>query len=305
MMQAVMHVHMIAIAVGIALFMRWLSYDSGPSARVSQQSWQLRWTKALSAFVVPPLFLLMTAIAIVTMGITSCHAWEGLLSYGISLAFVLLAGAIWLQLSWQVMKSQQTTSQYALKTFHTPLGSVLARVIDMPFAFSAQVGFWSPELVISQPIVRHLEVEQLTAVFAHERGHAHYRDTFWFFWLGGLRRLTAWLPGTQSLWQELLLLRELRADRWATQFVDKLVIAESLMQVVSIQRDLQALKLTEDSYAAFSMPALQSRLEQRIDALLSDEVSAEARVEGKQIVPTHWRAIAWSLTPLLTIPFHH
>ena len=56
---------------------------------------------------------------------------------------------------------------------------------------------------------------------------------FGFFWWGWLRRLTEWLPHSKELWQELLLLRELRADQWAAQQVDPLVLAESLLLMVN------------------------------------------------------------------------
>jgi Zn-dependent protease with chaperone function len=49
---------------------------------------------------------------------------------------------------------------------------------------------------------------------AHEQAHAHYRDTFWFFWLNVL---TSWLPHTEALWQEILFLREIRADEKAKE----------------------------------------------------------------------------------------
>ena len=104
--------------------------------------------------------------------------------------------------------------------------------------FSAQVGLWSSglwssELVVSQGLLDHLDDEHLDAVLAHEAGHDYYRDTF----LVLLARVTKAVnllapPISESLWQELLLLREMRADRWAARSVDTLVLAESLMSVM-------------------------------------------------------------------------
>ena len=76
-----------------------------------------------------------------------------------------------------------------------------------------------------------LDRPHLDAVLAHEQAHVYYRDTFWFFWLGWIRSFTIWLPNTEAVWQELLLLRELRADRQATEQVDFLLLAESLLIV--------------------------------------------------------------------------
>ena len=137
----------------------------------------------------------------------------------------------------------------------------LGRVVETAAVFSAQVGLWRSELVVSQGLLEHLNAEHLEAVLAHESGHAHYRDTFWFFWLGGLRRLTGWLPQSETLWQELLLLREVRADEWAARRVDSLVLAESLMSVITAP-----LLSTEAICASFSCAAPRSRLAQRVDA---------------------------------------
>jgi Zn-dependent protease with chaperone function len=90
-----------------------------------------------------------------------------------------------------------------------------SRVLDNPIPFSALIGFWQPELIVSQGLLNTLDQDHLEAVFKHEQGHYYYRDTFWFFWLGWVRSISAWLPNTEALWQELLLLREMRADRWA------------------------------------------------------------------------------------------
>ena len=146
----------------------------------------------------------------------------------------------------------------------------------------------------------HLDSDHLAAVLAHEAGHGHYRDTFWFFWLGGLRRLTIWLPNTEALWQELLLLREIRADRWAARSVDTLVLAESLMSVITAP-----LMAPESVCASFSCAAPRSRLAQRIDALLEADTLTASGISMFKILPWQWAAIAFALTPLLTIPFHY
>ena len=285
-----MHLHMIGLAGAIAVGCRLWGRPTDQSAR-----WQLRWHRALIAFVVPPLLLLATAVAVVTMGTTTIYAWEGYLSYFLSLRFVMIALGRWLQLAGQALKTQREVRRYPKRLIETQNSKTLSRVIDMPTVFSAQIGLWTSDLVVSRGLLTHLDSEHLEAVLAHESGHAYYRDTFWFFWLGGLRRLTKWLPYTEALWQELLLLREVRADCWAARQVDTLVLAESLMSVITAP-----LIEAEAICAGFSCAAPRSRLAQRVDALLADDFSGSF---GSAL--WQWVAIALALSPLLTIPFHY
>ena len=312
-----MHVHMIGLVVAIALMTRWLTRPQVllQDQALSATAWDSRWHRALTAFVMPPLLLLTTAVAIVTMGAGSCHAWEGLLTYSISLTFLFVAVGLWGQLVWRVHKMRRQIFHCSHRVVHTDshadsprtLGTVLAKVLAVPEIFSAQVGLWSSDLVVSDGLLRQLDAEHLEAVLAHEAGHAYYRDTFWFFWLGGLRRLTAWLPYSEALWQELLLLREIRADKWAAQRVDPLVLAESLVSVISAP-----LMPTEAVCASFSCVAPRSRLAQRIEALLFegivDETVAGGGISLKRpflLLSGPWVGVAVAMTPLLTIPFHH
>ncbi|MEL6778717.1 MAG: M56 family metallopeptidase [Cyanobacteria bacterium J06597_16] len=330
MMQVVMHVHLIGIAIAIAVGLR-MAHNASTQRRRSRcrsqghagqlLSSQARWHRALGAFVAPPLLLLTTAVAIVTMGERSCHAWEGWLSYGIATAFLWAAMAIWARLAWRAFRLWQTVQSYAAKTIETQAGPTLGKVLPSPSVFSAQVGLLPSVLVVSEGLFQHLSPEQVDAVLAHEAGHAYYRDTFWFFWLGGLRQLTGWLPYSEALWEELLLLREIRADLWAARRVDALVLAESLLSVVTAPLiDSEAL------YAGLSCEAARKNwLSERVEALLQEELPASNqylgepskgnpsqrnlsqsdRVASFQLSPRHWLGLVWALTPLLTIPFHH
>lgn len=167
-----------------------------------------------------------------------------------------------------------------------------SRVLNIPALFAAQIGFWNPELVISQGLLNTLNQDQLAAVLAHEQAHDYYHDTFWFFWLGWLRQLTCWLPNTEALWQELLVVRELRADHWAVQQVDPLLLAESLLLVVRAP-----LTQPEPFCAAFGAGA--DRLAERIEVLLAQpEQFPASEIES-------WPWLWLLLLPLLSIMLHY
>ncbi|MEO1445104.1 MAG: M56 family metallopeptidase [Cyanobacteria bacterium J06635_11] len=324
-----MHVHMIGAAIVLAFVSRWLSGSVVPNAGHDRcslfssvqagpigRSWTVRWNSALSAFVVPPLLLFTTAVAIVSMGARSCHVWEGWLSYQIAWLFLIGAAGVWASLMCKVLTMRRELRRHPQRVISS--GSVtgmsgavmeapIGKVLPGTGIFSAQIGLWSSDLVVSEGLLARLDPEHLAAVLAHESGHDHYRDTFWFFWLGGLRRLTSWLPNSEALWQELLLLREIRADRWAVQWVDPLVLAESLVSVVS-----EPLMPVESVCAGFSCAAPCSRLSERVDALLAHEDVSRASAELSVSLPfaanmpsKSWMELALAMTPLLTIPLHH
>jgi beta-lactamase regulating signal transducer with metallopeptidase domain len=232
----------------------------------------------------------MTALAVLCMGpqgqMIGLHSdW---FSYCLVLGCVGFAVGFCLKLAaegWQSVQQIRTYPQIELE-------GRLARLLDNPILFSAQIGFWQPELVVSQGLLQTLKPEHLEAVLTHEQAHYYYRDTFWFFWLGWLRRITFWLPNTEALWQELLILRELRADRWAVGRVDALLLAESLLIVVSAP-----MMASESFCAAFSRAAPHNRLQERIDALLEPESSTQSSLWT-------WSWVLLVLLPLLAVPFH-
>jgi Zn-dependent protease with chaperone function len=275
---------MILTTLTLAWLLRW--YGSTP-----QGNWAQRWQRALLFFLLPPLLLVMTALAVLCMGpqgqMIGLHTdWY---SYSLVLGCVGLALLVGLKLAiegYQSLRNIRTTPQIDLE-------GISARLLNSPTLFSAQIGFWQPELVVSRGLLETLTPEHLQAVLVHEQAHQYYRDTFWFFWMGWLRRITGWLPNTEALWQELLILRELRADRWAAQRVDNLLLAESLLTVVSTP-----MMESENFMAAFSPTVPPNRLQERIEALLGEpEVSTSVT----------WWAWSWVLVPLLplmAVPFH-
>ncbi|MBW4582299.1 MAG: M56 family metallopeptidase [Tildeniella nuda ZEHNDER 1965/U140] len=255
-------------------------------------TWQERWQRSLGLFLFPPLILLMTAVALVCMGPQGqmVRWWEGWMSYWLAVGFLAVAGVLILKLMVEGQRSLRQVHTYSQVALRGRYGRLLAT----PIPFIAQVGFWRSELVVSQGLLDTFSTDHLDAVLTHEQAHAHYHDTFWFFWLGWLRHLSTWLPQTEALWQELLLLRERRADRWAAQTVDPLLLAESLLQMV------QAPELyAETICATFSSATPRNRLEERIDALLS---VPEALQPAN---PWMWTWLLLVCLPLLTVPFHY
>ncbi|HAJ57995.1 MAG TPA: Zn-dependent protease with chaperone function [Cyanobacteria bacterium UBA8543] len=257
----------------------------------STGTWTQRWRRALLSFLLPPLLLLMTAVAVLCMGpqgqmIGLNTDW---FSYCLVLGWATLAVFFCLKLAgegWQSLQQVRAYPQIDLK-------GKSARLLDSSILFSAQIGFWQPELVVSQGLLQKLKPEYLEAVLTHEQAHYYYRDTFWFFWLGWLRQITIWLPNTELLWQELLVLRELRADGWAARQVDALLLAESLLMVVNNQ-----MRASENFCAAFSCAVTRNRLQERIEALLEEP---EPSSESSGWI---WCWVLFALLPLVAVPFH-
>lgn len=280
-----MHLIMILAALGWAWWHR--------SRMLPQQgSWIQRWQRSLSLFLLPPLLLTMTFLAVLYMGPEDepmFWQWQGRLSYLLASGFCGFAVVFWLRLasqSWRSLQQVRTCPRLDL------IGN--SRVLNNPIPFSALIGFWQPELLVSQGLLDTLDRAHLEAVLKHEQGHYYYQDTFWFFWLGWVRSYTAWLPHTEALWQELLLLREIRADRWAAQQVDPLLLAESLLVVVG------TLPVQSDNCcAAFSCAVPRSRLQERIEALLADsELISQPSLWS-------WTWLLLAFLPLASVPFHN
>ncbi len=279
-----MHLAMILIATGLAWSLRW-------NWSIPKGRWTERWLLALFLFLFPPLLLIMTAISVLCMGPQGQMVGPsaGWFSYLLALGFLGWGGVFCLKQAsegWRSVRQVRSYPQLDIK-------GRLCRVLDTTVLFAAQIGFWQPELVVSKGLLNTLDSAHLDAVIAHELGHHYYRDTFWFFWLGWIRSFTVWLPNTEALWQELLVLRELRADGWAIERVDALLLAESLLLVVS-NPSMQS----ENFCAAFSRVAPRNRLTERIEALFAEPETTEST--------NLWFLTWWLLAffPLVAVPFH-
>jgi Zn-dependent protease with chaperone function len=280
------HLAMVVLAVGMAVGLRWLPWPT-------VGTWTQRWQCALIQFLLPPLLLLTTAIAIVFMGPQGQMVcpWEGWSSYSLAIAFLGGAVAWAVTLTAQAWKSVRQVQAYPQRAVH----GYTSHVLDSQTPFVAQVGWWRSHLVISQGLLDTLDTDHLHAVLVHEQAHQTHHDTFWFFSLGWLRRLTGWLPNTAVLWQELLLLRELRADRTAAQQVDGLLLAEALLAVVGSASPFDH----SPACAALTSGTLGDRLTERIDALLAPPIPPEPKPRWT------WAGLVLGCLPLLVIPFHH
>lgn len=257
-----------------------------------QGTWSERWFKSLFWLLFPSLLILSTAISILYMG---CHgAMLGVKagSWGCSLAAAYLIWVIGcgLRLSYQTYQAIAQLANYP----PSYLAATEIKILDLDLPYSAQIGFWQPQLVVSRGLIKSLTPEHLQAVLAHEQAHLDYRDTFWFFWLGWIRSFSCWLPNTEIIWQELLLLRELRADSKAAETVDFLLLAESLLTVVKAPR-----KSSFVGCANFNHYGHGDRLNERINFLLAAETTTAARSDYQ------WSWLILVLVPWLTIPLHY
>jgi Zn-dependent protease with chaperone function len=284
-----MHVLMMLIGLSLAWALRWQWAKKAGT-------WAERWQRSLSTFLFPPLLLVMTAIAILCMGPSGqmVMRWEGWLSYGLAIGFLAIVILQGIRLAWE---GHQTLHRIQRNPV-IDLNGTPARLLDTAILYSARVGYWHPELVVSQGLLDTLDAEHLAAVLVHEQAHAIHHDTFWFFWLGWLRRVTAWLPHSDALWQDLLMLRELRADQFAAQQVDPLILAESLLAVVS------APLIQPEFCAPFGWTANATHPGDSDDRL-SDRIAF--LLDNTQPIHINRWSFTWLLlafAPLLVIPFH-
>ncbi|MBW4636079.1 MAG: M56 family metallopeptidase [Iphinoe sp. HA4291-MV1] len=278
-----MHLIMIVAALVVACSIRSLWTES-------HETWSERWQRALFLFLFPPLLIFMTAIALICMGSQGQMGGlqAGWFSYVLALSSLAFFAVLCIKLAWEGWQSVKSARNCCLVHF----ADRQVRVLDTGALFAGQIGFWQPELVLSQGLLHTLSPEQLETVLAHEQGHYHYRDTFWFFWLGWVRSCTAWLPNTEALWQELLALRELRADAHAASQVDPLLLAESLLLVVSSP------PVSSEICCAPLGSSNVDRLEQRIEALLAQpELIPEVQLQC-------WNSFLLAFMPLVTVMFH-
>lgn len=288
-----MHLLMILIALTVSVTLR-CSWTN------SQGNWDVKWQRSLFIFLFPPLLIFMTAIAVLCMGTQGKMGgvYTGWLSYGLALICLTLGSFLCIKLAWQGLQSVESARNCPLVN----LEGKQVRLLNTEALFAGQIGFWQPELVVSQGLLKTLSPDHVNSVLAHEQGHYYYRDTFWFFWLGWVRSCTSWLPNTEPLWQELLVLRELRADNYAALQTDPLLLAESLLLVVSntsvfLESGICCAALGV-SGVGDAYDGLRLRLEQRIEALLSPPQ------QTSNLSWQSWNGFLLAFLPLVSVIFH-
>ncbi len=281
-----MHSLMLLLALTIAIGLRWFL-----------PSYQRRWQITLFFFLFPPLLLLMTVISVVCMGYRGQMLGynSSLISYFSAIIWLVFALFCLIKLSYQTWQTHRDFSSYPLKK----ITAQKARVLAVDFPYSARVGFWKSELIVTQGLLNLLDQEHLQAVLAHEQAHQEYHDTFWFFWLGWLRSMSSWLPNSENLWSELVFLRELRADKYASGQVDYLLLAESLLLVAEKVNQVAEINFSDSCCVALNDHSLNNRLLERIDALVESE-NPELPRFNYQV----WLLLSLSLAPFLLLPLH-
>ncbi len=281
-----MHGSMLLLALTIAIGLRWFL-----------PSYQRRWQITLFFFLFPPLLLLMTVISVVCMGYGGQMLGynSSLISYFSAIIWLVFAIFCLIKLSYQTWQTHRDFSSYPLKK----ITAQKARVLAVDFPYSARVGFWKSELIVTQGLLNLLDQEHLQAVLAHEQAHQEYHDTFWFFWLGWLRSMSSWLPNSENLWSELVFLRELRADKYASGQVDYLLLAESLLLVAEKVNQVAEISFSDSCCAALNDHSLNNRLLERIDALVESEKPEFPRFNYQV-----WLLLSLSLAPFLLLPLH-
>ena len=267
-----------------------LAYSIRLISQLTVIKYEKQWGLSSFFFAFPPLILLMTCFTITLMGYQG-EMWgikASRFSYYLALSYLLISIILLFKQILDLHKLRQLVKEYPSQN----INNQNIKILDSSFPYAAQVGFWRSQLVISTGLQKILSPEHLEAVIAHETAHKTHKDPFFFFWLSYLEKLTFWLPNNKKLWQNLLLLRELRADKTATQTVDFLLIAESLIAVTS-----ETVKQKESLNLALECPFNDNRLEERINNLLDE----------KSQLKFNWWQIIWLLLifiPYTFVPFH-
>jgi Zn-dependent protease with chaperone function len=329
-----MHIAILLLAVAGAWGTRLYCAGAIERSRIEARSWRERWSWAIGAIVVPALWCLIAIGAVGVMGthgtmfgysVSAIGLWVGA---GLLLTMTLLLIAL-LGRAWQIQRDLQHYPETDF-TSATLNQTLTLRAITSPPWFAGQVGIVRPELTIGRSLLTQLTPDQLDAIVAHECAHAHYRDTLTFFLLGWVRRWTCWLPHTQAVWHELILLRELRADRWAAQFVDPLLLAETLLTVARSAHASASPHNPETPIMAgigFHDFATIDSVEARINALMAHEITPIQTAQTAQTAQTvqtaqmswplphpddrltfsidGWLWVVLACFPLLAVPFHH
>ncbi|AFZ48292.1 peptidase M48 Ste24p [Cyanobacterium stanieri PCC 7202] len=290
-----MHFLVIVIAIICAYIIRYIS-------QIDYFKKQKNWNYSLFFFIAPVLLILMSSMAIITMG------YEGQM-WGVQATIISYILA-WLCIGFAMINlviygiEIKLISKKIDKFAQEKVLGHQVKILETSFPYAGLMGFSQQEkslfkslnksyLVLSRGLINLLSPDHLQAVIAHEKAHQTHHDPLIFFCLSYCKRITFWLPNNNLIWQDLILLRELRADHTASKSVDFLLLAESLLIVTQ-----KAMEESNPLEGNFICPFINFRLNDRIEALIDEQ---------KSLNPFKWYQLSWILLvfiPFLTIPFH-
>lgn len=263
---------------------------------------QKSWSLSLFFFITPVLLVLMSSVAIVTMGYQG-QMWgieATLISY--ILAWCCLGYGV-INLFTYYLEIKKISIRVNQLAEENVLGNQ-AKVLNTSFPYAGLMGFYQGEkksltdffqshLVLSKGLINLLSQEHLQAVITHEKAHQKHKDPLIFFCLSYCKNITFWLPNNEKLWNDLILLRELRADNTASKSVDFLLLAESLLMMTQ-----EAMEQPSPMDYDFICTFMDNRLNERIEALINQDNSAHY---------INWYQLSWMMVvfiPFIIIPFH-
>jgi Zn-dependent protease with chaperone function len=151
------------------------------------------------------------------------------------------------------------------------------RVLVMPDGISGAfaAGSRRGRILISKDLIEGLDEAELRAILAHEIAHIDAHDIGLTFAAGSLRDLVAWNPVAHLAFRQLMVDREIEADRRAAEVTgDPLSVASSLLRACELNRLIPRRK--RPLALAFLGPG--GRVKRRVGALL-------ALADGRSFVP--------------------
>ena len=314
-----MHLGLLLLVMAIAWGSRYGVMQSQPHlSQVSPQDLNTLWQKTIVGLVLPPLLLLSSAVAILVMGHhgrmwgVPVGSWPCLaaaivltlaLGQAIHLGLQQWKLQCWLANLPTVGCSDSLVAVEQKLSFLNANAQQSIYYLDTSDLWAGQVGLGRSQIILSRGLLESLNSDQLQGVIAHEQAHYDYGDPLWFMGFSWLRQVSASLPGTEALWQDLLLLRECRADAKAASITDPLLLAETLVTVVRSGVESARSGLVYD-WIAFDTLSPNDRLAFRVQSLIQSEPQPTQPTEFSQISWVLW-TLGLSLLPLGTIVFHH
>ncbi|MGQ0550236.1 MAG: M56 family metallopeptidase [Armatimonadota bacterium] len=172
----------------------------------------------------------------------------------------------------------QRTAEHLARRLGAPRPRVMICSADRPVALT--FGFRHPTVLLSDWMVRRLDVRELESVLAHEVGHVTRRDSLVTWFATVLRDAFFYLPTSLAAYRQFQFERELACDDVAVAATGRpLALASALAKVWQHALDGSA----PEPALAFAAP--DYAIEQRIERLLG-------RVSGSRVAERSWRFLS-------------